>query len=197
MRVIQFEILFSCRERNKSYSTNSLTDRKATLGQRHDLVGKKIRVINHIEDDCRLVRALTESGQPLGLLHVSSPWNRLPHSLEVRTAVAAYVSAGKLKVAAGHDAVEIFMNFCEQQAEKKLPVHPAYLEARRILTEVAEATMSGHSMLEIPRERQTTRLIMRVIRPPHIDAKPPIATQEYAVYIVAFASNHLEKIAYG
>ncbi|NGM88077.1 hypothetical protein G5B35_12240 [Parapusillimonas sp. SGNA-6] len=130
-----------------------------TLGQRHDLVGQKIWVIVHIEDDCRLVRASTQSGQPLGLLHVSAPWNRLPHSLEVRTAIASYISAGKLRVAAGHDAVEVFMNYFEQQTNKKLPVHPAYLEARRTLTDVAEATMGGRSMLEISKERHTEHSI--------------------------------------
>lgn len=128
-----------------------------TLGQRHDLVGVKIWLTAHIEDDIRLVRASTEDGQPLGLLHVSAPWNKLPHSVEVRIAIASAISAGKLKVAAGYDAVEVFINFCEQQTDKKLPVHPAYLEARRILTDVAEA-MVDRSMLDISRERHTKEL---------------------------------------
>lgn len=123
-----------------------------TLGQRHDLTGKKIWVITHIEDDVRIVKASTESGQPLGVLQVSAPWNRLPHSMEVRNAVASHISSGKLEVAAGHDAIEAFINFYELHDNKKLPVHPAYLEARRILTEVAEA-MTGRSMLDIAKER--------------------------------------------
>lgn len=124
-----------------------------TLGQRHDLVGKKIWIINHIDDDVRVVRASTESGQPLGVLQVSSPWNRLPHSLEVRNAVASCINAGKLKVASGHDAIEIFIQYCERQEGKKLPVHPAYLEARRILIAVVEAR-EGRSMIEIANEHQ-------------------------------------------
>lgn len=127
-----------------------------TLGQRHDLVGKKIWLVNHMEDDSRIVRASTASGQSLGLLRVSAPWDKLPHSLEVRTAVASHISKGKLQVAAGHDAVEIFIDYCEQQTNRKLPVHPAYLEARRILTDVAESVM-GRSMLEVAQERHAQR----------------------------------------
>ncbi|CAM5791581.1 hypothetical protein CCAE64S_02817 [Castellaniella caeni] len=122
------------------------------LAQRHDLVGQKIWVINHIEDDSRIVRASTLGGQSLGLLRVSAPWNKLPHSLEVRTAIASYISQGKLQVAAGHDAVEAFVNYSEQQTDKKLPVHPAYLEARRILVDVAEA-VTEQSMLHVANER--------------------------------------------
>ena len=124
-----------------------------TLANRYDLVGKRIWVINHLEDDARIVRASTVNGQSLGLLRVASPWNKLPHSLEVRTAVAAYIAAGKLNVAAGHDAVQAFLNYSEQQKNHKLPVHPAYLEARRIMSDVAEATM-GRSMLEVFEERR-------------------------------------------
>ncbi|GGI17039.1 hypothetical protein [Oxalicibacterium faecigallinarum] len=131
-----------------------------TLGQRHDLVGKKIWVVAHIEDDVRLVRASTENGQSLGLLHVAPPWNKLPHSIEVRNAVASYVSSGKIRASAGHDAVELFIQFCEDQKNKKLPVHPAYMEARRILTEVAES-ITGRSMLELAKERQSAQSLAR------------------------------------
>ncbi|MBV1777457.1 hypothetical protein KSF73_17175 [Burkholderiaceae bacterium DAT-1] len=124
------------------------------LGQRHDLVGKKIWVINHIEDDVRIVRASTEGGQPLGVLQVSSPWNRLPHSLEVRNSVASCINSGKLKVVSGQDAIEAFIDYSERQKGKKLPVHPAYLEARRILIAIAEER-EGRSMIEIANERQT------------------------------------------
>jgi len=122
-----------------------------TLSQRHDLVGNEIWVINHIADDSRLLRASTTSGHSLGLLHVGVPWNKLPHSLEVRTAVASLVQTGKLRVGAGYDAVEVFMNYHEQQSSGKLPVHPAYLEARRIITEVVEGTL-GRSFREIQNE---------------------------------------------
>ncbi len=129
------------------------------LGQRHDLVGQKIWVINHIEDDLRIVRASTLSGQSLGLLRVSAPWSKLPHSLEVRTAVASYISRGKLNVASGHDAVEAFIDYSEGQTDKKLPVHPAYLEARRILTDVAEA-ITGRSMLHEAKHAQAPEAVV-------------------------------------
>ncbi|MGX9936491.1 hypothetical protein ACVFVO_13970 [Advenella kashmirensis] len=129
-----------------------------TLRQRHDLVGQKIWIVTHMEDDVRIVRASTASGQHLGLLHVSAPWTKLPHSLEVRSAVAAYISAGKLQVAAGQDAIELFINFSEDQPDNKLPIHPAYIEIRRILAEIAEATL-GRPTIDISKEQLSDRAI--------------------------------------
>lgn len=108
-----------------------------TLAQRHDLIGKKIWIVSHLEDDVRVVLGSTLDGQPLGLLTVRSPWSRLPHSLEVRTAIQSIIRNDKLRIASGQDAVEAFIAYCEQQKGKKLPVHPAYMEARRILIDVA------------------------------------------------------------
>lgn len=110
-----------------------------TLAQRHDLIGKKIWIVSHLEDDVRVVLASTTDGQPLGVLRVGPPWHKLPHSLEVRNSVASYIRNGKLRLHSGADAIEVFIEFFEQQPHKKLPIHPAYLEVRRILTDVTGA----------------------------------------------------------
>ena len=125
-----------------------------TLAQRHDLVGQKIWISTHIDNDIRVVRASTESGQNIGTLRVSPPWNKLPHSLEVRNAVSSFMKTHKIKCASGQDWVQFFIDYCENQPGKKLPVHPAYLEARRILVETAES-ITGKYMLDIAEERAT------------------------------------------
>ena len=60
-----------------------------TLQQRFDLINKHIWVINHLEDDARVVQASTLDGKKLGILRACPPWHRLPHSLRVRKAINA------------------------------------------------------------------------------------------------------------
>jgi len=116
------------------------------LGNRNDLVGKYVWVINHLELDARVVRCSTMEGHSLGVLRVSPPWSKLPHSLSVRQAICAAARRGKFAFIEGADGIETFINFVENQPDKKLPVHPAYLEARRILTAAAEEFV-GESMV--------------------------------------------------
>jgi hypothetical protein len=123
------------------------------LAQRFDLVGKEIWVVNHIEDDGRVAQASTLNGQSLGILRAAPPWHKLPHSLKVREAINAATRRRMFSIASGTDAVEEFLSFCEEQKNKKLPIHPSYLEARRILIQEAEHK-TGMSMVEIARDRQ-------------------------------------------
>ncbi|HEB3528810.1 TPA: hypothetical protein RZC51_000262 [Burkholderia cenocepacia] len=118
-----------------------------TLGVRHDLVGSKIWVIAHHEDDARTAMGVTMGGAPLGVLRAAPPWNGLPHSVAVRTAICQANRVGKFQIPPGTDPVEALVHYSESQADKKLPVHPAYLAARRILT-AAAAQSVGDAMLE-------------------------------------------------
>jgi hypothetical protein len=104
---------------------------------RHDLVGTKIAVTNHLEDDARFVKAATASGHSLGLLRAAAPWNGLPHSLAIRKAVQALIHDHRFRVAAGEDPISAFINFAESAPGRKLPPHPAYLAMRRIKTALA------------------------------------------------------------
>ncbi|WP_350357453.1 hypothetical protein [Paraburkholderia fungorum] len=117
------------------------------LHNRHDLVGSAIWVICHKEDDCRVALASTLDGMSLGVLRAAPPWNTSPHSLSVRAAICQACSHGKFVIPAGGDAVDVFMRYVESQAHNRLPVHPAYLEARRILAAVADSSI-GASMLD-------------------------------------------------
>jgi len=123
-----------------------------TLAQRHDLVGRYVWVVNHFEDDARVAEASTLDGLSLGILRAAPPWHKLPHSIAVRRAIKSCVRQRMFSIASGADAVEVFLDFSEQQKGRKLPVHPAYLEARRILVQEAELK-TGQSMLEVALER--------------------------------------------
>jgi hypothetical protein len=125
------------------------------LQSRQDLVGAQIWVICHKEDDCRVALATTLSGQSLGILRAAPPWHSSPHSLSVRTAIQQASSRKQFTIQPGSDAVEAFTDYVESHAGKKLPVHPAYLEARRILSAAAEESI-GKSLLESAKLRAST-----------------------------------------
>jgi hypothetical protein len=75
--------------------------------------------------------------EAVGTLRAAPPWHRLPHSLAVRRAVQSLESQKRIATL-GSDAIQTFMTFVEKQPGRKLPVHPAYLEVRRILAEQAK-----------------------------------------------------------
>lgn len=102
------------------------------LSQRFDLVGQKIWVENHIEYDARVALAYTLKGESLGVLRAAPPWHGTPHSLEVRAAIVACVRRKLFELSREMDGIQVFMRFCET-CDGKLPVHPMYLECRRIL----------------------------------------------------------------
>lgn len=122
------------------------------LESRQDLVGKKIWVICHKEDDCRIAMGSTMEGYSLGVLRAASPWHRSPHSLAVRSAICRASASGRFVLPSGCDAVEVFIAHVEAQPNNKLPVHPAYLEVRRILVTSMEQSI-GTSMLEMAKAR--------------------------------------------
>ncbi|WP_082716579.1 MULTISPECIES: hypothetical protein [Burkholderia] len=118
------------------------------LQSRHDLVGSEIWVVCHKENDCRVAMASTLNGMSLGILRAAPPWNLAPHSLSVRKAISQACLHGQFSIPAGADAIETFMNYVERHAHHKLPVHPAYLEARRILAEATTQSI-GERMLDM------------------------------------------------
>ena len=142
------------------------------LQNRNDLVGSKIWVIQHKENDGRIARASTLNGTSLGVLRAGPPWNCLPHSLAVRKSIQQAVSKGYFSIPPGTDAVEAFIDYVENNPKKKLPVHSAYLESRRIISEFANpfvkesllnnalsrADENGDGSLNKPSKRKTQRV---------------------------------------
>jgi hypothetical protein len=147
------------------------------LAQRHDLVGSKISVVNHLEYDARIAKASTLNGQSLGVLRASPPWHKLPHSLDVRRSINSCIHRRMFVIGSGADAVETFLDFNEQQTDKKLPIHPAYLEARRILIGEAEL-QTGQSMLDAALERANTKKEKSLTNSSGIDDKKGGDTQQ-------------------
>jgi transposase InsO family protein len=105
------------------------------LAQRHDLVGKQVWVINHLQDDARIALATTKDGHRLGVLRAHPPWHRTPHSLNIRSAINSMVRNRRFALANGADAITVFMDFVESNAKGKFPIHPSYLELKRLLVE--------------------------------------------------------------
>lgn len=105
-----------------------------TLQHQVNLLGSKIWVVNHIEDDARVALASTMDGVELGVLRAAPPWHRLPHSLAVRKQISSLITNRRF-VLSGGDAITSFCDFVESQKGRKLPVHPAYLELQRILSQ--------------------------------------------------------------
>lgn len=103
------------------------------IGDRHDLVGKRIWVINHLEDDARVAMASTQEGAAIGVLLAGPPWHRLPHTLAIRGVIKSMINHRMFALSSSGDAVTLFMEYCERQAGGKLPVHPTYMAIQRVL----------------------------------------------------------------
>jgi hypothetical protein len=125
------------------------------LQNRQDLVGELIWVIHHKENDARIALASTQEGTSLGVLRAAPPWHILPHSLSMRRAIMQAQSIGKFHIPPGGDAIATFINYVESQPRNKLPVHPTYLAARRILAQAADQFVSD-ALLQAAQERAVT-----------------------------------------
>ena len=120
-----------------------------TLASRHDLVGKSIHVISHLEDDARVALASTEAGMSLGVLRAAPPWHRLPHSLAIRSAIQTMVRQRMFTIASGGDAITSFIEFAESQRKGRLPVHPTYLAVQRVLAEQSRRPSVAERLQEV------------------------------------------------
>lgn len=125
------------------------------LQNRIDLVNKQIWVVNHLDYDARVAMASTKEGNSLGILRAAAPWHLTPHSLGVRRAIKQLSGRHKFLLLNAADGVETFLDFVESQPRGKLPVHPAYLEARRILTE-ANAAIEASAVQPVGTPSETT-----------------------------------------
>ena len=105
---------------------------------RTDLLGKPLWLQIEDEDDARFATVSDGKGLFLGVVRAAPPWHQTPHSLFVRESIRALERRRLMHLSARCDAVEELVRFAEAN-DGKLPVHPAYLEVRRILTSQAQA----------------------------------------------------------
>lgn len=113
---------------------------------RTDLIGKLHWLQLEDEDDARYVSVSTDRGEFLGVVRAAPPWHRSPHTLYMRQAIRGLEKRRKLHLTGQCDAVDELIRYAESSQDKKLPPHPAYLEARRVLQQHAEA-LTGQPML--------------------------------------------------
>lgn len=104
------------------------------IAQRYDLIGKEVWISNHIEEDARIVKISLLNGVSLGTLRSAPPWHRLPHTLSIRRAIKSCLDRKIIHLSKSADAIESFLEYCEGQKSKKLPIHASYLELKRLLT---------------------------------------------------------------
>ena len=81
-------------------------------------------------------------------MRAAPPWHQTPHTLYMRQAIRALQKRRLLHLSNSCDAVEELVRYAESCADKKLPPHPAYLQARRVLQSHAE-TLAGQSMVAL------------------------------------------------
>ncbi|WP_236674454.1 transposase [Paraburkholderia hospita] len=122
---------------------------------RTDLLGENLWLNLDDEDDARYATVSTQQGHFLGVVRAAPPWHRTPHSLYVRQAIRSLEKRRLLHLATSGDAVEALIRYAEAAPSGKLPAHPAYLEARRILQKHAEQ-VAGQSMVSISRIGSTS-----------------------------------------
>lgn len=117
---------------------------------RTDLLGQAFWLQLDNEDDARYATVSTRQGLFLGAVRAAPPWHLTPHSLYVRAAIRSLEKRRLLHLATSGDAVEALIQYAEASPEGRLPVHPAYLEARRIVQQYAER-LAGQSMVSLAR----------------------------------------------
>lgn len=103
------------------------------LDRRQDLVGTKIWAINDDEFNACVIMVSSIDGEILGHLRAHPPWHITPHSLRVRRAINSLASRRLIHLASNVDAIQSFIEYAEANPGKKLPLHPAYLEARQAI----------------------------------------------------------------
>lgn len=126
---------------------------------RTDLLGKPFWLHIENEDDARYASVSNTQGYYIGTIRAAPPWHQTPHTLYMRQAIRALEKRRLLHLSNSCDAVEELVRYAESSADKKLPSHPAYLEARRVLTGHAES-LAGQSMVALvkaEKENQPTK----------------------------------------
>jgi len=116
------------------------------LCQRTDLLSQNLWLHIEDEDDARWATVSTQQGLFLGAVRAAPPWHLTPHTLYIRQAIRALDKRRLLHLSGNCDAVEELIRYAESSENQKLPSHPAYLEARRVLQLHAEK-LTGQPMV--------------------------------------------------
>lgn len=124
---------------------------------RTDLIGKNLWLHIENEDDARYASISTTQGLFLGAVRAAPPWHQSPHTLYMRQAIRALEKRRLIHLSNSCDAVEELVRYAESSPGKKLPPHPAYLQARRVLQSHAES-LAGQSMVALAKAGTPNRV---------------------------------------
>ncbi len=131
---------------------------------RTDLVGKNLWLHIENEDDARWATVSTQSGEFLGAVRAAPPWHLTPHTLYIRQSIRSLDKRRLIQLSSQCDAVEELVRYAESSENKKLPPHPAYLEARRVLQMHAER-LAGQSMVAHRRDTAAATQVETKVKP--------------------------------
>ncbi len=115
------------------------------LAARLDLAGKNLWLQVEDEDDARFASVSTQRGDILGVVRAAPPWHLSPHTLYMRQAIRALAARRLLHLSTQGDPIEELIRYAEAGKQKKLPAHPAYLEARRVLQRQASTASTSQA----------------------------------------------------
>jgi transposase InsO family protein len=119
------------------------------LALRTDLLGKNLWLQIENEDDARFATVSDGRGLFLGVVRAAPPWHQTPHSLFVREAIRALERRRLLHLSTRCDAIEELIRHAEAN-DGKLPLHPAYLEVRRILVDSQAKAVAAEGSIAMP-----------------------------------------------
>lgn len=107
------------------------------LKSRRDLFGEYVDAYLEDEYDARFIM-ISYQGQILGSLRASPPWHQTPHTLYMRAAIKGLSKKRIVFLSSIDDPIKQLCEAAERETDGVLRVHPAYLEARRVFSHVAD-----------------------------------------------------------
>lgn len=114
------------------------------LRKKYEFVGQSVTIEVNPQDP-RVIMAFGSNGGELGPMYASAPWNRLPHTLEMRRAYNKAVRDGKIR-ANKNDAVGALLAYLEERARVEKHVPSLYLELRGLILSNQEAIRAEYDV---------------------------------------------------
>ena len=107
------------------------------------MIGQKITIEIDL-NDLRVLNAYLPDGSEIGVLKAAPPWNRTPHTYDMRKAVNSLVHRKRIHYLTENDPIMALMDYYENTNNKT--VSPVYLEARRLFSKKIEDVMDSETI---------------------------------------------------
>jgi len=121
----------------------------SALREAFGMIGQEITL--EIPTDIVTVRAFSHRGAELGPLIAASPWNRTPHTQEIRRAILKLQRDGQMHdYVKNHDPIIDYLDYLEELARKGKSIPPEYLVVRDFLTKRLYTESTEHLIGTVP-----------------------------------------------